>query len=149
MKRKLAFALASALAITAGSLSAQTSTTETTTTTSSPAASTTTTEKTTTITSGKTVMDASGAELGTVERVISKKGSPGLVVLRTGERTVVVPRNVITVSGDTVTYSGERSLITSAPAYTETTTYETREAAMPIYKHFNVEVEDGEIEVDD
>lgn len=144
MKRKLTLTLASVLALASTSLFAQMTTTETTTTSSTPVSETTTTETTTSYAPGRVIVDSSGAQIGKIERVIERKsGSPRLVVVNTGSRSILVPRSVLTVSGDTITYSGKTEVLTSAPVFEETrvTEYQESAAVAPIYKHYDVEIE--------
>jgi hypothetical protein len=139
MKRKLTIIAASAVIATSAAF-AQMTTTETTTTTSTPVSETTTVE-TKTYSPGMVIQDSAGTRVGTVERVIERKGGP-IIAVNTGERTVLVPRAVLSVSGDHVVYSGKAGLISTAPVWSSSTTYETREAVTPIYKHYDVEIEE-------
>lgn len=148
MKNKLTLTIASAVALATASAFGQMTTTETTTTETTPVSETTTTETSTTFSSGKVIVDSSGAQLGTVQRVITPSTGGRLVVVKSESGSYVVPQRVMTVSGETITYTGERTLLTSAPTWSETTTYETRESVAPVYKHFNVEIDDGEVEVE-
>ena len=147
MKNKLTIIVTSALALASTSLFAQMTTTETTTTETTPVSQTTTTETTSSYAPGHVIVDSTGAKLGTVERVITRKsGDPRLIVVNTGERSILVPRNVLTVSGENITYSGKPEWISSAPVFEEShvTEYQTREAVAPIYKHYEIEDNDDD-----
>lgn len=152
MKTKLLTLLAAAAVCTTSAIAQVSTTTTVESGVPAPAVPTVVEETTTTTTqlaSGHVIMDSTGAELGKVQRVIEYKSRPSLVVVQTGDRQVLVPYRTLTVNGDVATYTASRELITTAPVYEEKSVYTTTEQLSPVYKHYNVEFDDGEMEIEE